>query len=309
MAGPFDLLGLGCVAIDDSVLLDDFPPEDSKRMVLAQRRSLGGTTATALAAAARYGARCAFAGRLDLHAAAFAVDEFRRAGVDTTLVQHEPSVLPIHCRVIVSRQSASRTILFDLTAAAGASQDWPPEGAIRSARLLLIDHFGMEGMLRTAQIARTANVPIVADFEAHQRPEFAELLMLVDHLFVSQALAAEITGHSDPAAACGALRSPQRQVVVVTCGSAGCWHQSAENPAAVHLPAYAVATIDTTGCGDVFRGVYAAALAAGLPLDERLLQASSAAAIVAARPFADAVGRLPTRAEIEAFVAQSEHRR
>ena len=119
------------------------------------------------------------------------------------------------------RRTASRTVLYDLTRAAGASADWPPVEAISSAALLFIDHFGMEGMLRAARIARSAGVPIVADFEAHDRPEFRELLGLVDHLFVSQSLANAITGLADPAAACRTLGT-QGKVAVVTVGCAGC---------------------------------------------------------------------------------------
>jgi len=42
--------------------------------------------------------------------------------------------------------------------------------------------------------------------------------------------------------------------------------------------------VDTTGCGDVFHGAYAASLARRLPLGERLRFASAAAALKATRP-------------------------
>lgn len=304
MGALMDLLGLGCVAIDDCYLLEDYPAEDSKQPVLAKRRSLGGTTATALAAAACYGGRCAYAGRLDRQAGEFVINEFGRLGVDISLVQHAPGIRPIRTQVIVSRRTSSRTVLFDLSDAAGASDDWPAEDDLRSTKVLLVDHFGMEGMLRAARIARAAGIPTVADFEAHQRPEFPELLSLIDHLFVSQALATQITGCAQPTDACQALWSSQRKAVIVTSGRAGCTYRSADDAAAVYLPAFPVSTVDTTGCGDVFRGIYAAALVAGLPLHRRLLEASAAAALLASRPFGDAAVRLPTRMEVEAFIAQ-----
>ena len=303
MASAIDLLGLGCIAIDECRLVEDYPSEDAKRLVLARRSGVGGTTAGALAAAAAYGASCGIAGKLDQSLAARAIEELARIGVDTTLVQHATGIKPIHSFVIVSRRTSSRTVLFDLHGAAAVSSDWPPEESIASAKLLLIDHFGMEGMLRAAKIARAAGVAVVADFEAHERPEFPELLGLVDHLFLSQSLAATITGQSDPAAACGALWSPQRKVVVVTGGSAGCWCLSSEGRVN-HVRAFAVQAIDTTGCGDTFRGVYSAALVAGLPLRERILHAAAAAAILASRPFEESAARYPARAAVEAFLAQ-----
>jgi sugar/nucleoside kinase (ribokinase family) len=90
---------------------------------------------------------------------------------------------------------------------------------------------------------------------------------------------------------------------VVTVGSAGCWYQSAGETVARHQPVFSVTAIDTTGCGDAFRGIYAAALTAGLPLYERVLHAAAGAAIVASRLFDDA-NRWPARDEIEAFLAR-----
>ena len=48
-----------------------------------------------------------------------------------------------------------------------------------------------------------------------------------------------------------------------------------------HRPAYPVEVVDTTGCGDVFHGVYAATLARGFDLAARIRWASAAAAIKA----------------------------
>ncbi len=136
---------------------------------------------------------------------------------------------------------------------------------IRAARVLFVDHYGVEGMTRAARIARTAGLPVVADLERDEFPGFDGLLELVDHLIVSRAFAARRTGRDDPAAAVRRLGSPGRCVVVVTCGDEGCWYRE-EGSDAVHQPAYRVPVVDTTGCGDVFHGAYAAALARGLDL-------------------------------------------
>ncbi len=54
---------------------------------------------------------------------------------------------------------------------------------------------------------------------------------------------------------------------------------------------------DTTGCGDVFHGAYAAELAAGRNLDERIAVASAAAALRASK------GGFPNRANVEEFLS------
>ncbi|MCI0357350.1 MAG: PfkB family carbohydrate kinase [Planctomycetaceae bacterium] len=234
----------------------------------------GGITANALAAAASLGVRCGFAGTLGHgDASSRVLDELAAAGVDTALIRREADAQPIRSTIITSRRTGSRTILYDLAGAIGATTEWPPEDTIRSAAALLIDHFGMEGMLRAAKIAAGAGIPIVGDFECDQRPEFGELLALVDHLIVSRDFARRITRADDPARAVSQLWTDRRQLVAVTCGSEGCLFRAADMGAMPqHVPAIALAVHDTTGCGDVFRGAYAAALlrdragaTAGLP--------------------------------------------
>jgi sugar/nucleoside kinase (ribokinase family) len=143
---------------------------------------------------------------------------------------------------------------------------------------------------------------VVADLERDEWPGFAGLLALVDHLIVSRDFAARRTGEADPAAAARRLWAPDRQAVVVTCGSAGCWYVGAGRPEGpIHHPAYPVTVADSTGCGDVFHGAYAAALARGLDLPGRVRFASVAAALKATRPGGQA--GIPTRAAVEAFLA------
>jgi len=74
-----------------------------------------------------------------------------------------------------------------------------------------------------------------------------------------------------------------REAVIVTCGSDGLWFVSREETKPKPVPAFKVKAVDTTGCGDVFHGAYAAGLARALPLIERLRLASATAALKATR--------------------------
>jgi sulfofructose kinase len=62
-----------------------------------------------------------------------------------------------------------------------------------------------------------------------------------------------------------------------------------------------VRAVDTTGCGDVFHGAYAAALARGDELGQRIRFAAAAAALKATRPGGQA--GIPTRAAVGAFLS------
>lgn len=69
---------------------------------------------------------------------------------------------------------------------------------------------------------------------------------------------------------------------IVTLGSDGC--VLVERRQRRSFPAEAVAAVDTTGCGDTFCGVMAAALAKGGTVDQAIAAAQKAAALTATRP-------------------------
>jgi sulfofructose kinase len=301
-AARWDVLGMGCAAVDDLLYVTEYPAPDAKVRVRRRERQCGGLTATALVATARLGSRCAYAGTLgDDEDSRFVVAALQREGVDVAPLVQRPSARPIRCTIIVDESRHTRTILYDLAGTAGADADEPPADVIRSARVLMIDHYGVEGLTRAARIAREAGIPVVADFEHHEWPGFMDLLALVDHLIVSLSFAQRLTGAAGPDEAVERLWSTGRSLVAVTDGEHGCWYREA-NAAGVtlHLPAFSVAVCDTTGCGDVFHGAYASALARGLGAGERMRFASAAAALKATQPGGQA--GIPTRADVEAFL-------
>jgi sugar/nucleoside kinase (ribokinase family) len=112
----------------------------------------------------------------------------------------------------------------------------------------------------------------------------------------------KVSGASSAADAVARLWTDSRRAVVVTGGERGCWYAGAETAGAVvHRLAFEVEVADTTGCGDVFHGAYAAALARGVALDERIAFASAAAAIKATRRGGQE--GIPDRNSVERLVA------
>ena len=295
------------MAVDELLYVDRYPPADAKTPVVRRERHCGGLAATALVAAARLGSSCAYAGVLGTDEPSdFASDRMTAEGVDMSHAQRRDDAHVVQAVIVVDESSGSRNIFFDLNGVVGAAPDWPPESLIEQARVLLVDHIGIEGMIRAAKIAQAERVPIVADLEDDRVLGFADMLELVDHLVISQAFAERLTGRSDPAAAAGKLWTGRRAAVVVTCGAEGCWWlDGAEGKAAQHQPGFNVDAIDTTGCGDVFHGAYASALARGLDLHERIRFASAAAAIKATR--CGGQDGIPSRSTVEQFL--SEHGR
>ncbi len=305
MTTRLDVLGLGCVAVDDLLYVANYPRAESKERVRRHERQCGGLTATALVAAARLGARCAYAGYLGEDAdSRFVIDNFEREGIECQQCVRRSEARPIHSTIIVDETHRTRTIFFNLQGSMGASAEAPAEGVLRSTRVLFVDHYGIEGMTRAARIAREAGIAVVGDLERNEWPGFDELLALVDHLLVPQSFAEKATGCADPAQAATKLWRQDRQAVVVTCGERGCWFVDAADPhMARHQPAFAVDVVDTTGCGDVFHGAYAAALAEGMGMEERVRLASATAALKATRHGGQA--GIPTRAAVVEFLSRA----
>jgi len=298
----FDVLGLGCVAVDDLLYVPSFPSADGKVRVEQSARRCGGLTGAALVTAARQGARCVYAGCLGTdELSRYAADNLAQEGITTAPAPRLPEAGVVRSVIVVGRDTGSRNIFFQTEGLLGAHDSLPSEEVIQSARVLFIDHYGMRGNLRAARLARAHGTAVVADFEEASAPVFKEVMDLVDHLILSNTFALGITGEPDAPRAALALWRPDRVAVIVTCGAQGCWSVSAgAKPAARHHGAFPVKAADTTGCGDVFHGAYAARLARAEPLDKRIRFAAAAAALKAMG------NEIPRLREVEAFLGKYE---
>jgi sulfofructose kinase len=302
----FDILGFGAVAVDDLIYVEEYPPAESKVHVLKRQRQCGGLTGTALVAAARLGSRCAYVGVLgDDELSRFVIESLAREGIDLEWRVERADARPAHSTIIVDQRQKTRTIFCSLDWPLGADPLRPEAELIRSARVVLVDHHGLEGTIRAARIARDSGVGVVADLERDPGGPFAELLALVDHLIISERFARELSGAADAAGAAQRLCGADRRAVVVTCGAAGCWYvgEGFGPPGTLrvrHLPAFEVEVVDTTGCGDVFHGAYASVLARGGELHQRVVIASAAAALKATKHGGQA--GCPTTDEVDRFL-------
>lgn len=281
----FDVVGIGASSIDELLWVARFPEADSKIPVLRRARRCGGLGATSLVAAARLGSRAAFAGILDTDEySRFVIDALAVKGVHMEHVHVYPGAMPVLSVILLDESQKTRTIIYDIDGMVGPEDDWLPTELIVNARVLLVDHLRIDLMIRAARAARDAGTAVVGDIEDAAAARVAELVGVVDHLVLSSSFAAAFTGEQNPARAAECLAAPGRSVVV-TCGADGSWYlpeDGSRDP--VHQLAFPVDAVDTNGCGDVFHGAYASALARGLALPDRVRFASAAAAISAITP-------------------------
>jgi len=302
--GSFDVVALGSVSVDDRLWVTTFPEADMKVPILRRDRSCGGVCATALAAAARLGAKAAYAGILDdSESARFVLDELNRAGVDTSNIHKYPGATPAQAVIVIDQSSRTRTIFYDVSGFVGPEYEWLPASLLSRTRVFLIDNFRLDLTMRAARAARAAGAAVLGDFENSTMPRINELVEVVDHVVVSRDFALAVTGERRAADAARQLRQNGR-TAVVTCGEEGVWYADGDDHSnAKHQPAFVVDTVDTTGCGDVFHGAYAAALSRGFSLDKRILFSAAVAALWAAAK-RDGYASLPRAAEVEEFLSR-----
>lgn len=300
----WDVLGLGIVAVDDLYTVAHFPEPDTKCPMLAERRQGGGLTGTALVAAARLGARAAYCGVMGYdELAVFTLRELEREGVDCSPVIRRPGARPIHAIVIVEQATGRRTILYTHEGFVTPAPEEIGEALIADCRVLLMDGYAGAAGVRAGQIARRLGIPFVADIERLEEPTTLALFDLADHLIIGAETAAQATGARDPAAAVAFLARSGRACCAVTAGAQGCWYAVAGGPVR-HFPAFRVPVVDTTGCGDVFHGAYAAALARGADSERAIQIATAAAGLKATQPGGRA--GIPDLATVETYLAAQE---
>lgn len=132
------------------------------------------------------------------------------------------------------------------------------------------------------------------------------LLETIDVLVVNEGELAMVAGCDGNVATC--LARIGVPTVVVTLGARGC---CARADGRFYLqPAFAIDAVDTTGAGDTFCGVLAAAMDRGAQLPHALREASAAAALACQRIGAQA--SIPTAIEVDAFLhreASSQNRK
>jgi ribokinase len=296
----WDVLGFGVVAVDDLIYVDCYPPPDTKIPIRAQRREGGGLAGTALVAAARLGATAAYGGVLgDDELSRFTIRELEREGVDCTPVLHRAGTRPYRAVVVVDQSTGQRTIFYSSAGVVARRPEEMTGKLIARCRVLFVDFTVGDGGLRAIQLAHAHGIPVVGDIEQETALGVEELMHQIDHLIVGTELAGRLTGETQPDCMVRALASAERACSVVTAGERGCWYSERRGEIR-HFPAYRVQVVDTTGCGDVFHGAYAACIAKGESVGMAIKVASATAALKATQPG----GRtgIPNRTTVERFL-------
>jgi ribokinase len=231
----------------------------------------GGKGANQALAARRAGAAVVLAGAVGADAFAdIALDLLRREGVDTRLVQVVDQ--PTGCAAIMVADAGENIIAVASGANATVKSDQVPDEFLDASTILVAQ---IEVPLRETEILikrlRARGGRSLLNL-APAQPIDIERLSEIDLLVANEGEAATI--ETDPMR----LARRLRQGLVVTRGAAGAIAFLA-NGGRLEVPALPIDPVDTTGAGDTFVGVLAAALDLGSSLEHGLRRASAAAGL------------------------------
>lgn len=299
MTERYDFLGVGGLAVDWMIALaQPLPLADEKYPAQWIGKQPGGFIANATCAAARLGLRTGYVGWTGDDADAdLLADDFRAHGVDPAGLLRVPGE-PTPFTVVITDSTARRAIL--LPDSPLYDQPLAPDHLALARRSRVVYTYPRD----TAWVAALADAAhagggwLALDVESAvplRGPALRAAIDRAEMVFIPRDTLAAL--HAGP------LRESVRpgQWIVMTGGGEGAWGIAAGMAEPVHQPARRVAAADTTGAGDCFHAALIAARLDGASLAEALAFASAAAALKVQHR--GARGGLPTRAEVETFLA------
>jgi len=258
------LLFVGCATLDAIALVQDYPAADSRTVATDFATAGGGPAATAAVAAARAGARTAFAGVLGTDEEGDRIIHGLEAeGVDTSAVIRDAGVKTGASVIVVSRATESRAIVTRPVPPVSFPAGGRFSELLQSAAWVHTDHLGWNAVANAS--GRPADLNISVD-AGNPIPDFSPRGVAL-YVPTIERLRAEYGEDLSPAALLQKALDDGASAVVATAGSDGAWVlERGGEP--VHVPATPATIVSTLGAGDVYHGALLAAVAAGLPLVE-----------------------------------------
>lgn len=246
----FKVSGLGQCCLDYIGKIASYPPPDTKCEFSDMVIQGGGPVATALVALSRWGVSCAFAGVLgDDQFGAMIKLSLDDEGIDTGGILVRKGFDSQFAFIAAEPGVGNRTIFWRRPTGPALSPDEIDYRMIRNARVFHTDGIFTEASLAACKAAKEAGVQVVVD-AGSLREGMLELARLSDYFLASATFAEALVGEDKPMNACIKLAELGPRVVGVTLGPKG--YVFLDRGRMIRRPAYPVAAVDTTGCGDVF---------------------------------------------------------
>jgi sugar/nucleoside kinase (ribokinase family) len=302
-----DVLGLGQNSVDHILRVHRCPSPGGKTDAIGYQLLPGGQVATAILTAHRLGQRACYLGAVgDDPLGEHALSVLRGDGVQVEIEEVRGGTTQFAMIVVDDR--GERTIVehYDRRVVVSEEALARRQALCEDARILHLDVTEGPSALIAARWARAAGTIVSLDID-RILPGTLELLPLVDLLVASEDLPREL-GCEEGASSEEALRTLRRHcpgLVCITLGDRGC--AALDRDHLIEVPAFSVPVLDTTGCGDVFRGALIHGVLREWPWPWALRFASAAGALQAGA--IGAQSGVPRLAEVERFLESGPRER
>ena len=298
------ILCAGIIVLDEVFRVDEFPQPDGKVQAKGFFVVNGGCAANAAVAIARLGGRAALAGPMGGPAG---IDEngdrvlkaLARENVDCAACQRVDG-LGTALSAIFMNARGDRTIVTYRDERIAAAMPDDPERIVSAADAVLADNRYPDFVRPICEAARRRNLPVVLDGD---RPTVEDdpLFRLASHVVFSWECLRETTGVADLAEGLKRIAGRTDAFLAVSNGPDDIVYL--EDGSVRRLSVFKITAVDTLGAGDAFHGGFVMALAQGRNEVDAMRFGAAVAGIKCTRIGGSAGA--PTRAEVEAFLAQN----
>ncbi len=296
---PFDVVGMGLNSVDFVSAVPEFPSPNSKMQMLQFSKQGGGQVATAMVALSRWGVKTKYIGKVGGdELGQFSLSSILQEGVDISSVIIEPHATNQFAMIIVDGSSGERTILWSRDKRLMYREGELRKDDVCSGKILHLDGHDIHAALQCATWAREEGIQTVIDLDKVE-PLTSELIKHIDFIVTSSRFPMMCTGISDQKKALLELQKHTPGFLCSTLGEQGA--MALVDGRLLHIEAFKVNAVDTTGAGDVFHGGFIYGLLQNWEIIE-ILKFANAAAALKCQELGGRRG-IPTLEEVQRFLS------
>ncbi len=256
------VVGIGACVMDTLITVPHFPTEDTKLRAESTKLAGGGPAATGIVAVSKLGISAGFIGVLSKDSTGdFLKGDFEKYGVGTENIDFIEGYRAFTSCIWLSKESATRTCVFDKGNLPALALDDKKKKAIAEADILMVDGNELSAAIEAAKYAKEHGTKILYD-AGGLYPGIEGLLPYVDILIPSKEYA---LGHTKcetvEEAAKKLFEDYKPEIVVITMGKDGGILYDGKD--VTSYPIYPAEVVDSNGAGDVFHGAFAAGICYG----------------------------------------------
>ncbi len=272
------VLCIGHASYDISMVLDNFPKENTKYKLKDKVECPGGPALTESMLLSSWGVDTYYEGVLGRDTyAALILEELKKRGVNTKYVKIKETIETTKSFILINKQNASRTLFnctLDDTGVPLSEYDFTPDIILMDA-----EHYN----LAIKACEKFPNAIKVLD-AGSPNPETISLARISNYIICSKEFA-EMTSkrridYQNPDSlkeVLNTLGEMFKGQIVVTGEDKGCLYKIEDK--IKMMSGIKVHAIDTTGAGDIFHGAFVYGLTKNLPLEKCLKIANIAAGL------------------------------